>query len=144
MIKKIIISLVIIAIIGSASYVYLRYFAPLPYEEFAYTSISVLRKNDNLSLGEVKTENKKVITNIDEPEIKRFVDENKDRWEKEELSHPIGGQTITGGLWDGIQITTINDNNHLLSIYTLLSNEFNDKYSFKLNRTKKFGTRLNQ
>lgn len=114
---------------------------PIPYKKLVYTSINVTNKSNNLLLGDIKIENKKILSDIKDFKIKNFIDNNKDAWEKGELSFPIGDQTITGNLWDGAKITTVNDNYHLLSIYVILSDEFDSDYVFELNEIKEFGTK---
>ena len=139
--KRIIIisSLIIAGVVGIFFYAY--YFFPRPYETWIYISIDVTRKSDNLSLGDIKIEDYKIISNIKDFRIKSFIDKNKNNWENNELTHPIGGQTITGALWDGIKTTTINDKDHLLSIYVILDDEFGNNYNFELNTTREYGTK---
>lgn len=131
--RKVFIILLTIFILGIGFYLYARYFAQYPYEKIIYTSISVTKKNNNLLLGDIKIENKKILSDIKDFKIKNFIDNSKDAWQKGELSYPIGGQTITGALLDGTKTTTIEDDHHLLSIYVILSHEFDNDYIFELN-----------
>ena len=75
--KKIIVisSLIIAGIVGMFFYAY--YFFPRPYETWIYISIDVTRKSDNLSLGDIKIEDYKIISNIKDFRIKSFIDKNK-------------------------------------------------------------------
>jgi len=141
-IKKLAIGLLLLILaLGFGFWLYIRYFIPVPHETWTYTSISVTRKSDGLVLGSIKVENKKIINDIKDYKIKIFINKNKNSWETGELSYPIGGQTWTGSLWDGVRTTTIDNNEHLLSIYGILSDEFDSDFTFKLNKTREYGTK---
>ena len=96
-----------------------------------YSSIDVYNKDQKL-LGNIKIENKKVISSVEDAKLKAFIDTNKTLWETTKLEHPWEERSKDGSSLLGSVNTSIEDKGHIISIFVLLDKEFGKDYNFDL------------
>lgn len=143
--EKIIIVLVIFILIFGGIYYYFKNQSahtapPTKNNPFNYPTNSIHIYSDNsktTGLGWIKIENRTIVYEITDPEIKTYLDQNATKIASLKLYYPTGGMTKNGTLWDGRAETTIDKNDFILGLRMYLEpifrNELKKNYYLSLN-----------
>ena len=133
--KWILVATIILASCLTIYYVYSKKISRvLPSIPVIYSGIEILDKDEEFSIGFVRIDNKKIITNIDDSKLRQFIDANKTKWESSTLTYPTGGMMPDGSMWDGSKTTKINRGDHIISVYVILDEKFGNEYSIHLTK----------